>query len=154
MANTYTQINIHAIFAVKNRQNLLSESIRIELYKYIYGILRNLGQYPLAINGYKDHVHIFFELQPTKCLSDIMRDIKTNSSKWINENNYVKGRFSWQQGYGGFSYSKTQRDSVIKYIINQEKHHQKNTFEEEYMDLLSKFNIEFKEEYIFDFYDL
>ncbi|HRS19240.1 MAG TPA: transposase, partial [Bacteroidales bacterium] len=124
------------------------------LYKYIYGILRNLGQYPLAINGYKDHVHIFFELQPTKCLSDIMRDIKTNSSKWINENNYVKGRFSWQQGYGGFSYSKTQRDSVIKYIINQEKHHQKNTFEEEYMDLLSKFNIEFKEEYIFDFYDL
>jgi REP element-mobilizing transposase RayT len=81
MANTYTQINILAIFAVKNRQNLLSESIRIELYKYIYGILRNLGQYPLAINGYKDHVHIFFELQPTKCLSDIMRDIKTNSSK-------------------------------------------------------------------------
>ena len=154
MANTYTQINILAIFAVKNRQNLLSESIRIELYKYIYGILRNLGQYPLAINGYKDHVHIFFELQPTKCLSDIMRDIKTNSSKWINENNYVKGRFSWQQGYGGFSYSKTQRDSVIKYIINQEKHHQKNTFKEEYIDLLSKFNIEFKEEYIFYFYDL
>ncbi len=154
MANTYSQINIHAVFAVKDRKNVLSESIRIELYKYLYGILRNLGQYPLAINGYKDHVHIFFELQPTKCLSDIMRDIKTNSSKWINENNYVKGRFSWQEGYGGFSYSKTQRDSVIKYIINQEKHHQKSTFKEEYLDLLSKFEIEYKEEYIFDFYEL
>lgn len=154
MANTYSQINIHAVFAVKDRKNVLSGSIRIELYKYLYGILRNLGQYPLAINGYKDHVHIFFELQPTKCLSDIMRDIKTNSSKWINENNYVKGRFSWQEGYGGFSYSKTQRDSVIKYIINQEKHHQKSTFKEEYLDLLSKFEIEYKEEYIFDFYEL
>ena len=153
MANTYTQFNIHAVFAVKGRQNLLSEKYRPELFQYISGILKNIGQYPLAVNGYKDHVHVFFELNPTSSKSDIIRDVKTNSSKWINEKKLVVGKFSWQEGYGGFSYSRSQRDHVIKYIINQEKHHTKKTFREEYLELLRKFEIKFKDEYVFEFYE-
>jgi len=153
MANTYTQINIHAIFAVKGRQNLLSEKYRYDLFRYISGILKNMGQYPLAVNGYKDHVHILFELHPTSCLSDIMRDVKSNSSKWINENKFIVGKFSWQEGYGGFSYSHTQRDNVINYILDQEKHHSMHSFKDEYMELLRIFQIEFKDEYVFEFYE-
>ena len=153
MANTYTQFNIHAIFAVKGRQNLLSEKYRHELFQYVSGILKNIGQYPLAVNGYKDHVHIFFELNPISSISDIMRDVKTSSSKWINENKLVVGKFSWQEGYGGFSYSRSQRDHVINYIINQEKHHARKTFRDEYLELLRNFEIEFKDEYVFDFYE-
>ena len=153
MANTYTHINIHAVLAVKGRQNLFSEKCRPELFQYISDILKNIGQYPLAVNGYKDHVHVFFELNPTSSISDIMRNVKTNSSKWINEKKFVVGKFSWQEGYGGFSYSRSQRDHVIKYIINQEKHHTKKTFREEYLELLRKFEIEFKDEYVFEFYE-
>lgn len=153
MANTYTQFNIHAVFAVKGRQNLLSEKYRSDLFRYISGILKNKGQYPLAVNGYKDHVHIFFELHPASSISDIMRDVKANSSKWINDNNFVVGKFSWQEGYGGFSYSRTQRDNVINYILDQEKHHSKHSFKEEYLELLRIFQIEFKDEYIFEFYE-
>ena len=153
MANTYAHINIHAVFAVKGRQNLFSEKCRPELFQYISGILKNIGQYTLAVNGYKDHVHVFFELNPTSSISDIMRNVKTNSSKWINEKKFVVGKFSWQEGYGGFSYSRSQRDHVIKYIINQEKHHTKKTFREEYLELLRKFEIEFKDEYVFEFYE-
>jgi len=153
MANTYTQFNIHAVFAVKGRQNLLVNKFREDLFRYISGILKNKGQYPLAVNGYKDHVHIFFELNPSSSISDILRDVKANSSKWINENKLVVGKFSWQEGYGGFSYSRSQRDTVINYITNQEKHHSKSTFKEEYLELLRKFEIEFKDEYVFEFYD-
>lgn len=153
MANTYTQINIHAVFAVKGRQNLLVDKFREDLFKYISGILKNTGQYPLAVNGYKEHVHIFFELHPSSSISDIMRDVKANSSKWINENSFVVGKFAWQEGYGGFSYSRSQRDNVINYIINQEKHHAKSTFREEYLELLRKFEIDFKDEYVFEFYE-
>jgi putative transposase len=153
MANTYTQLNIHVVFAVKGRQNLLTKSIREELFRYISGILNNTGQYALAINGYKDHVHVFFEMQPAMALSDIVRIIKTNSSKWINDNRFIAGKFSWQEGYGGFSYSRSQRDVVINYIMNQEKHHAKNSFKEEYLELLQKFQIEFKDEYVFEFYE-
>ena len=153
MANTYTQINIHAIFAVYNRENILLEKFRGELFKYITGILNNNKQYSLAVNGYKDHVHIFFEMHPTTALSDILRIVKTNSSKWINQNKFVKGKFEWQDGYGAFSYSRSQRDDVIKYIMNQEEHHKKRTFREEYFDLLEKFQIEFDDHYVFEFYD-
>lgn len=153
MANTYTQINIHVIFAVKERENLLPSKLRPKLFKYISGILTNTNQFSLAVNGYKDHVHLFFEMNPVKSLSEIVRIVKANSSKWINENKFITGKFSWQEGYGGFSYSKSQRDHVIKYIINQEEHHHQKTFREEYLSILKSFEIDFNEHYIFEFYD-
>jgi len=153
MANTYTQINIHAIFSIKGRENIITQNFREDLFKYISGILNQNKQYSLAVNGYKDHVHLFFELHPTKALADIIRIVKTNSSKWINENRFVKGKFAWQEGYGAFSHSRSQRDDVIKYIMNQEKHHGKRTFREEYLDLLEKFKIDFDDHYVFEFYD-
>ncbi len=153
MANTYTQINIHAIFSVKGRENIITNNFREDLFKYISGILKNQKQFSLAVNGYKDHVHIFFELNPTFALSDIIGIVKANSSKWINNNKFVPGHFEWQSGYGAFSYSKSQRNSVINYIKNQEKHHKEKSFKEEYLGLLKKFDIQFKDEYVFEFYD-
>ena len=154
MANTYTQINIHTVFSVKGRENILTQNFRENLFKYISGILKNEKQFSLAVNGYLDHVHIFFEQNPTTALSDIIRIVKTNSSKWINKNRFVKGRFLWQEGYGAFSYSRSQRDGVIRYIVRQEEHHKKITFREEYMDLLRKFEIPFEGKYVFEFYDI
>ena len=153
MANTYTQINIHAIFSVKGRENIITNNFRDDLFKYISGILKNQKQFSLAVNGYKDHVHIFFELNPTFALSDLVGIVKANSSKWINNNNFVPGHFEWQSGYGAFSYSKSQRNRVINYIMNQEKHHKEKSFKEEYLALLKKFDIQFKDEYVFEFYD-
>ncbi len=153
MANTYTQINIHAVFSVKGRENILSHNFSHDLFRYISGILTNLNQYPLAVNGHKDHVHILFEMNPTVTLSEIIQKVKANSSKWINENNYVPGKFFWQSGYGAFSYSKSQRNNVIKYIMNQDKHHEQRTFREEYLDLLNKYEIKFDDHYVFEFYE-
>lgn len=153
MANTYTQINVHVIFSVKGRGNLLVAQFRNELFKYISGILNNTKQFSLAVNGYTDHVHLFFEMHPTTALSDIIRVVKTNSSKWINENKYVNGKFRWQEGYGAFSYSRSQRNDVIKYIRNQEIHHRTRTFKDEYLELLKKFEIDFDDHYVFEFYD-
>ena len=153
MANTYTQLNVHCVFSVLGRENVLSDSFRSDLFKYISGILKNTKQFPLAVNGYKDHVHIFFELQPTTTVSQILNTIKANSSKWINENKFLPGKFNWQSGYGAFTYSRSQRNDVIKYIMEQEKHHAKRTFKEEYMDLLHKFEIDYNDAYLFDFYD-
>lgn len=153
MANTYTQINIHAIFSVRGRENIITRQFRDRLHKYIAGIINNQNNYSLAVNGYKDHVHIFFEQNPVLSLSDIMRDVKSNSSKWINKNRLVLGRFSWQEGYGAFSYSRLQRDGVIKYIMEQEKHHSVKTFKEEYLGLLRKFEIPFEDHYVFEFND-
>ncbi len=153
MANTYTQINIHVVFSVKGRENIITAKFKSELFKYISGILNNTKQFSLAVNGYKDHVHLFFEMHPTTALSDIIRIVKTNSSKWINERKFVKGKFRWQEGYGAFSYSKSQRNNVIKYIMQQEKHHREKTFREEYLELLKKFDIKFDNHYVFEFYD-
>ena len=153
MPNTYTQINIHVVFSVKNRENFLLKEFRPRLFEYISGILKNSNQFPLAVNGYHDHVHIFFELSPTNSISEIMRIVKANSSKWINENNFIKGKFSWQEGYGAFSYSRSQRNDVINYIIKQEEHHKKSPFKNEYLDLLKKFEIEFDNHYVFEFYE-
>ncbi len=153
MANTYTQINIHAIFSVKGRENIITLNFRDRLHSYIAGIVNKTGNYSLAVNGYKDHVHMFFELKPSLALSDVIRDVKANSSKWINENRFVMGRFSWQEGYGAFSYSRSQRDNVIKYIMEQEKHHAGKSFREEYLELLRKFEIPFEDNYVFEFYD-
>lgn len=152
MANTYSQINIHCVFAVKGRENILTKIIRDNLHKYMSGILRNDDAYPLAVGGWKDHVHVFFELPPNLKIADLMRNLKATSSKWINDNKFVLGRFQWQEGYGAFSYSRSQRNNVIKYIMNQEEHHRERTFKEEYLDLLKKFEIEYKDEYVFEFY--
>lgn len=153
MANTYTQINIHVVFAVKGRNNLLHDHFIHRLFEYISGIMVNLKQFPLAVGGYKNHVHVFFEQNPDTPLSDIMEKVKANSSKWINQNKFVMGHFEWQRGYGGFSYSRSQRNNVIQYIINQEEHHRIKTFQEEYKEILKNFEIEFKEQYLFEFYE-
>ena len=153
MNNTYTQLNVQSVFAVKGRENILTANFRPRLFEYITGILREINQFPLAVNGYKNHVHIFFELHPTTNLSDVLRVVKANSSKWINSNHFVKGRFEWQPGYGGFTYSRSQRDRVIQYIMNQEIHHKGQTFREEYLEMLRKFEMEYDERYIFEFYD-
>ena len=152
MANTYTQISIQAVFAVKGRQNIITKNWRDELHKYISGIIKSEAK-PLAVGGWKDHVHIFFGLPPVICISDFMQKVKANSSKWINEKRFVPGKFQWQSGYGAFSYSKSQRDAVINYIMNQEEHHRTKTFREEYIEMLQKFEIEYDEKYLFEFYE-
>lgn len=149
MANTYTQIHIQAVFAVQNRNSLISTSWNNELLKYITGIIQNHGHKVLAINGLPDHIHIFFGMRPTQSLSDLMQDIKGDSSKWINKKGFVKGRFSWQEGYGAFSYSKSSVANVIKYVQNQQIHHRKKTFIEEYQVFLEKFEVDFDKRYIF-----
>jgi putative transposase len=149
MPNTYTQIHIHAVFTVQDRYCLIGNSWKEELYRYIYGILQKNGHKVLAINGMQDHIHIFFGMRPTQSLSGLMQDIKGDSSKWINLKGFVKGRFSWQEGYGAFSYSRSQVNHVIEYIKNQEIHHRKKTFIEEYLEFLEKFEIPYDERYIF-----
>lgn len=153
MANTYSQINIHCVFAVKGRENIITENFRDNLHKYMSGVLKNHNVFPLAVNGWKDHIHIFFELSPNLRISDIMRDLKSASSKWVNDNRFVLGKFQWQNGYGAFSYSRSQRNDVINYIINQEEHHENKTFKQEYLEMLRKFEIDFRAEYLFEFYD-
>ncbi len=153
MANTYSQINIHCIFAVKGRENLLTKNFRYDLFKYLAGILKNDGSYPLAVGGWKDHVHVFFELPVKLSIADQMRMLKASSSKWINDNNFINRKFQWQAGYGAFTYSRSQRDKVINYIVNQEEHHKKITFREEYIDLLFNLDIKFDNRYLFEFYE-
>jgi putative transposase len=153
MANTYTQISIQAVFAVKFRENLILDTWRDELFKYISGIITAEGAKSLAVGGWKDHVHIFFGLQPVLSVSEMLQKVKANSSRWINARGFVKGKFQWQEGFGAFSYSRSQRDTVIKYIMNQEKHHRKQTFREEYFEFLKHFEVAYDEKYVFEFYD-
>ena len=148
MANTYTQIHIHAIFAVQNRLSLIEKQWKEELYRYITGIISNNGHKLLQIGGMPDHIHILFGMRPIQSLSDLLKDIKGSSSKWVNENRFVRGKFSWQEGYGAFSYGKSQIKNVIHYIQTQEEHHKKKTFKDEYVEFLKIFNIEFDEKYI------
>jgi REP element-mobilizing transposase RayT len=150
MAGTFSQVYIHVIFAVKGRQNLISKNWNEELYKYIAGIIKGKNQKTIIVNGMPDHVHAFIGLSPSMAISDLVRDIKNNSSNFINENRYVKGKFAWQTGYAVFSYSRSQINSVYNYIKNQEKHHKKKTFREEYIELMNKFEIDYKEKYLFD----
>ena len=152
MAGTFSQLYIQVVFAVKGRDNLIGKSFQEELHKYIAGIIREKEQKPIIVNGMPDHVHAFIGLKPSMRISDLVRDIKNNSSKFINERGLVSGRFSWQEGYGVFSYSHSHIDKVYNYILNQEVHHKKKTFKEEYLELLKKFEIEYKEEYVFEFF--
>lgn len=149
MANTYTQIHIQAVFSVQNRECIINVRWRDELYKYITSIVQNNKHRLLAINGMPDHVHILFGLRPSQSLSDLMQDIKGGSSRWINERRFVNGRFSWQEGYGAFSYSKSDLPNVFRYIECQKQHHQKERFIDEYLGLLNEFEIDYNDEYIF-----
>lgn len=149
MADTYTQIHLHLVFAVKRREYLIQESMKDELYKYLTGIIRNNGHKVLAINGMPDHVHVLIGMRPNQALSELMRDVKAGSAKWVNEKDCMPGRFEWQEGYGAFSYDKTSLPKVIEYIIHQNVHHQVRTFSEEYLDLLKEFEVSFDEKYLF-----
>ncbi len=150
MANTYSQIYIQIVFAVKGRQNLIAKENREELHKFITGIVTNREQKLLAIFAMPDHVHILVGLKPSISISDLVRDIKAGSSKFINDSKWIKGKFNWQEGFGAFSYSKSNLDNVVKYILNQEERHQKKTFKNEYLDFLEKFEIEYDPKYLFD----
>ncbi len=149
MANTYTQIHIQAVFAVQNRECVIQDQWKNELYKYISGIIKNNNHKLIAINGMPDHIHILFGMRANQSLSDLLQDIKGSSSKWINDKKFVKNKFSWQEGYGAFSYSKSQLPKVIAYIENQEEHHRKKDFLKEYTELLEAFEVEYNEQYLF-----
>jgi REP element-mobilizing transposase RayT len=154
LANTYSQVYIHIVFAVKERQNLIHANFREELHKYITGIITNRDQKLLSIFCMPDHAHLFVGLKPSISISDLVRDIKAGSSKFINDKKLIKGKFNWQEGFGVFSYSRSQIDTVIKYIQNQEKHHSKKSFKEEYIELLKKFEIEYDAKYLFEWIDV
>ena len=150
MPGTFTQIYIQIVFAVQGRQNLISKTWKDELHKYIAGIIKAKNQKPIIVNGMPDHIHAFIGLKPSMAISDLVRDIKNNSTNFINEQKFVRGKFSWQEGYGAFSYSRSHIERVYNYILNQEKHHKKKTFREEYLEFLEKYEIEYDEKYLFD----
>ena len=152
MPNTYSQLYIQIVFAVKGRQSFIKESFRDELQKYISGIIREKKQKLYAIYCMPDHTHIFVSIKPDIAISDLVRDVKANSSSFIKEKNFVNN-FSWQTGFGAFSYSKSEALNVVEYILNQPEHHKKKTFKQEYIEFLNKFDIEYNEQYLFEFYD-
>ncbi len=147
--NTYTQIHIQIVFAVKFRQAQIENEFKAELYKYITGIIQQRKHKLIAINGMPDHIHIFIGMRPNQSLSDLVKEIKSISSKWINEKRFLPFRFEWQNSYGAFSYGRSQIDSVVKFINNQEEHHKKESFRSEYIKFLEKFEIEYNDIYIF-----
>lgn len=149
MAHTYTQIYIHVIFAVSGRVNFIRDEIQEELYKYITGIVRNKGQKLIVINGMPDHIHLLIGQKPDIALSDLIRDAKACSSKFMNEKGWFGGKYAWQEGFGAFSYSHSQLDRVAGYIRNQKKHHRRQSFREEYKELLKRFDVNYEEKYLF-----
>ena len=149
MANTYTQLYIQFIFAVQNRQSAISENWQTNLYKYMTGIIEQQEHKLFAINGISDHVHILISMNPKQAPSDLMFHVKRSSSLWINENKLCPGKFAWQEGFGAFSYGKSQISTIIQYIENQQLHHRKQTFIKEYVGFLKAFEIEYDERYIY-----
>jgi putative transposase len=150
MPGTFSQIYIQVVFAVKRRENLLQKPWRDEVFKYMSGIIKEKNQKPIIVNGVTDHVHLFIGLKPVISLSDLVRDVKNNTTNFVNDRKFLNTKFSWQEGYVAFSYSHSQLDTVYQYILNQEEHHKKKTFKAEYLDLLEKFEIEYDEKYLFD----
>ena len=153
MANTYTQIYIHTVFAVEGRQSLIAKEHKVEIYKYMTEVVQNQKQKVMSINGMPDHVHLLIGLRPDIALSDLVRDVKAASSSLINDKRLVKAHFNWQRGFGAFSYSKSQVSTVAKYIENQERHHAKRSFRDEYVALLKRFDVEYDPAYLFTFID-
>lgn len=152
MANTYTQITIQAVFAVKHREHLIRKEWRDYLHRYISGNITSKGATSLAAGGWLDHVHIFFGMPVTMSMADFIGAVKANSSKWVNEQGFLRSKFQWQEGYGAFSYAKSQRDIVIRYIMNQEAHHRVKTFRKEYIQMLDDFDVAYQDQYLFDFF--
>lgn len=148
--STFSQIYIQVVFAVRGRNSLIAQSWEEELYKYITGIITNKGQKLIAINGMPDHIHLLIGMKPSCCLSDLVREIKKASNSFINEKKFSKFKFEWQEGYGAFSYSHSSLNDVIAYIQNQKEHHKKKSFREEYIEFLRKFEVEYKDEYLFN----
>jgi putative transposase len=153
MANTYSQLYVHVVFAVKKREALIRDEHREHLQRYITGILQKRNFKMIAIYCMPDHIHIFFGLNPSVALSDLVRDIKAGSSNFINEQKWFQSKFNWQEGYGGFSYSRSLISKVAQYIENQAEHHRKKTFRQEYTDWLEKFEVDYNEKYLFEFLD-
>lgn len=145
---TFSQIYIQIVFAVKGRMSLIPDNLESDLYKYIAGIIENKGQKSLAVNGMSDHIHLFVGLNPDQKISDLVREVKKATNIWLNER--MKSNFSWQAGYGAFSYSKSNRDQVIQYIKNQKEHHSRKSFIDEYKEFLEKFEIEYQERFLFE----
>jgi putative transposase len=153
MANTYTQLYIHLVFSPKNREALIGKSWKNELEMYITGIVQNNNHKLLAVGAMHDHIHIFIGYNVNQRIPDLVENIKTSTNEWIKEKKFSTFKFEWQKGYGAFSHSRSQLDTVVKYILNQEEHHKKKSFKEEYLEMLRKNDIDFKEEYVFDFFE-
>ena len=150
MPGTFSQVYIQIVFAVKGRENLIGKTWKDELHKYIAGVIKGTEQKSIIVNGVQDHIHAFIGLRPSASISDIVRDIKNNSTNFINERRLVQGKFSWLEGYGAFSYGHSQIEKVYNYILTQEEHHKKTTFREEYIGFLNKFEVPFEERYLFE----
>ncbi len=150
MANTYTQIYLQFVFAVSGRKSILKDSFREELHKFITGVVEKRKQKLIAINSVSDHIHILVGFGTTITIADLLHDIKQSSSKFINKNNWTAGHFSWQEGYGAFSYSRSHLDNIYQYIQNQQEHHKTKSFKEEYLEFLKKFDIVYDSRYLFD----
>lgn len=153
MPGTFSKLYIQVVFAVKGRENMISNDWNKELHKYIAGIIKGKDQKSIIVNGMPDHIHAFIGLRPAMPISDLVRDIKNNSSNFINDHQWTKKKFGWQDGYGAFSYSHSHIDSVYNYILNQQQHHKKKTFKEEYIEFLKKFEVEYEEKYLFEWYN-
>jgi len=153
MPSTYTQIYIHLVFAVKHREALISSAWKERVHKYITGIVQNQGHKLIAVNTMPDHAHVFIGQKPDAALSDLVRDVKRDSTNFINREIKPRGRFGWQEGFGAFSYSHSQIDTVVKYILNQEDHHRRRTFREEYEAMLEEFAVEYDSRYVFEWID-
>lgn len=153
MANTYTQLYVHLVFSPKNREALIRKEWKDELEKYITGIVQNHEHKLLAIGSMPDHIHIFIGYNVNQLIPDLVENIKTSSNAWIKEKRLSKFKFEWQKGYGAFSHSRSQIDAVVKYVLDQEEHHRKKTFREEYLEMLRKNEVEFKDEYLFEFFE-
>ncbi|HKP70962.1 MAG TPA: IS200/IS605 family transposase [Pyrinomonadaceae bacterium] len=150
MANTYSQIYIQAVFAVQSRESMILPEWKEELFKYITGVFRNQKQKLIAIGGIEDHIHILFGLKPNIAISDLLRDVKANSSSFVNEKRFTRRKFRWQEGFGAFSYSRSHLDAVAKYVLNQERHHAKRSFRDEYITMLDRYEVEYEDRYLFD----
>lgn len=153
MANTFSQIYLQFVFAVRQRECLIASRHKDELHKYITGLVQNRTAKMLAIHCMPDHTHLFVGLKPTVLISDFVKEVKVESNEFINSKKWIRGKFSWQEGYGVFSYSHSHIGAVCDYISNQESHHRKRTFRQEYHELLKKFEVSFDEKYLFDFFD-
>lgn len=154
MANTFSQIYLQFVFAVKNRQALVPKQHKEELHKYITALVQNRKAKMIAVHSMPDHSHLFVGIKPVISISDFVKEIKVESNEFLNAQPWIKQKFQWQEGYGVFSYGHSQIDAVAKYVLNQEQHHKKKTFKQEYLEFLNKFQIPFEEQYLFEFLDI